>query len=191
MNTTNWEERWKDRRLGWDIGYPAPAIARYFEGEADKSARILIPGCGNAYEAEFLHQAGFTNVWVIDIAPSAIRSFLERFPKFPPAQAIAGDFFEHSGDYNYVIEQTFFCAIDPSIRPIYAEKMSKLIVPGGKLIGVVFDDPSLVNGPPFGGNAEDYKTFFAPFFYFDRYEKNKFSIPPRESKEYFMELRRK
>jgi hypothetical protein len=37
----------------------------------DKTNRILIPSCGNSYEAEYLLEQGFTNT-VIDIAPTSV-----------------------------------------------------------------------------------------------------------------------
>lgn len=38
-----------------------------------------------------------------------------------------------------LMEQTFFCAINPSLRKDYVAKMHELLAPNGKLVGVLFD----------------------------------------------------
>ncbi len=52
---------------------------------------------------------------------------------------ILGDFFKHKGEYELVLEQTFFCAINPSLRKNYVAKMKELLLLNGKLVGVLFD----------------------------------------------------
>jgi len=54
-----WDERWKSGQIGWDIGYASPPLVTYMDQYVNKNAAILIPGCGNAYEAEYLSQKGF------------------------------------------------------------------------------------------------------------------------------------
>ena len=58
----------------------------------------------------------------------------------------------------------FFCAIHPSMRPQYVQQMKKILKPGGKLVGLLFDFP-LESGPPFGGSYEEYKGHFQPHFH--------------------------
>lgn len=79
MEKEFWEQRWIDQQTGWDIGYASPAIVDYFNNIENNDIKILIPGCGNAYEAEAIYQMGFHNVWIIDIAEQAIESFKKRF----------------------------------------------------------------------------------------------------------------
>ncbi len=70
----------------------------------------MIPGAGNAYEAEYLFKQGFKNIFVLDISEKPLITFSERFPEFPESQLILGDFFTHKGLYDLIIEQTFFCS---------------------------------------------------------------------------------
>lgn len=58
-----WNERYSSQQTGWDIGSPSTPLKEYIDQLTDKDIRILIPGCGNAYEAEYLHQQGFSNVF--------------------------------------------------------------------------------------------------------------------------------
>jgi SAM-dependent methyltransferase len=188
FNSAYWESRWQLAQTGWDIGYPSDPIAAYFKQVSQKDAAILIPGCGNAWEGEFLLNAGFSGTHLIDIAPSAVQRIKERVPHFPKDQVILGDFFTHQGQYDFVVEQTFFCAIDPSLRARYAEQVFRLLKPGGKLVGVLFDCDFGNDHPPFGGSREEYTTYFHPAFEVLRMEKAPDSIKPRQGRELFIEL---
>lgn len=50
---TYWTTRYKEKKTGWDIGYPSTPIKAYADQLTDKQLKILIPGAGNAYEAEY------------------------------------------------------------------------------------------------------------------------------------------
>src|SRR5690554_3043107 len=89
-----WKSRWQHGETEWDIGYVSPPIQEYIDQMVNKDKRILIPGCGNAWEGEYLIKQGFNDTWLIDIAPEAVAHFRKRFPQFPPKQIITGDFFE-------------------------------------------------------------------------------------------------
>lgn len=183
-----WNNRYVNQQMGWDIGYPSTPLQEFIDALEDKSIRILIPGCGNAYEAEYLHHRGFTNVFVIDIAPLALEGFSERVPEFPKDHLIRGDFFEHQAEYDLILEQTFFCALNPDLRSDYAKKMNELLTPKGKLVGVMFKFPLTKKGPPFGGSAEEYQGYFAEYFSIQSMEECKNSIEPRMGNELWVEL---
>jgi hypothetical protein len=57
----------QSKTTGWDLAWCLP-IKNYIDTLKDKDIAILIPGCGNTYEAAYLLEQGFTNVTVIDIA---------------------------------------------------------------------------------------------------------------------------
>lgn len=157
----------------------------------NKHLSILIPGGGNGYEAEYLFEKGFKNVYLLDWSQPPLTAFAERNVAFPPTQLICEDFFLHNGLYDLIIEQTFFCAISPALRAAYAQKMHQLLAPGGKLIGLLFDTIFEKEGPPFGGSAAAYRPYFEPYFHFRHFETCYNSIPPRAGKELFIELERK
>lgn len=186
-----WNTRWENRQTGWDIGYASPAITEYMAQYPDKDASILIPGCGNAYEAEFLVGSGFTDVTLVDISPKAVENLNQKFGDKPQVKAICKDFFGHQGEYDLMIEQTFFCALPPEKREDYVKKASSLLNKNGKIIGLLFDKNFDRQGPPFGGDSEEYKTIFEPYFHIKIMEKNKNSIPPRAGSEVFVEMVKK
>ena len=181
-----WEKRWENNETGWDAGVITTPLKTYFDQLKDKSIKILIPGCGNAHEAEYLFEQGFKNTYIIDIVPQALNSFSTRVPHFPKENLICGDFFNHQNQYDLIVEQTFFCALDPKLRENYIKKMHELLKPNGKLVGLLFNIPLNESHPPFGGNKEEYKKQFSPYFKFKHFDTCYNSIKPRENNELFI-----
>lgn len=180
-----WTDRYINQETGWDVGYVSTPLKEYFDQLKEKNIRILIPGAGNAYEAEYLHQAGFTNVFLLDISEEPIHAFKKRVPGFPAEHCICEDFFLHDKKYDLIVEQTFFCALHPSLRERYVLKMKDLLSPEGKLIGLLFNIPLNADKPPFGGNEAEYRNLFEGKLVIQQMEKANNSIKPREGNELF------
>ena len=182
LDAQYWSERYHDGRTGWDIGYASPQLIA-FASEFPKNARILIPGCGRAYEAEALHRLGYTEVHIVDWSREPLVDFARRVLDFPGAHLIQSDFFELDGGFDLILEQTFFCALSPDLRDRYVAKVHSLLNEGGVLAGLLFDFPLTHEGPPFGGSAEEYRLRFADFFDLDRMDRADLSIEPRAGRE--------
>ncbi len=180
-----WANRYKTNDTGWDLGDISTPLKEFIDNLNDHSISILVPGAGNAYEVEYLFNKGFKNVFLLDIAEEPIENFKKRVPNFPKEQLIVGDFFEQKGQYDLIIEQTFFCALNPTLRKNYVSKMSELLKQNGKLIGLLFNIPLNDEKPPFGGNIDEYKKTFEPNLKFHTLEIAKNSIKPRENNELF------
>jgi len=192
LNQDFWSGRYQNHTTGWDTGAITTPLKSYFEQLENKDLKILIPGAGNSYEAEYLFLNGFTNVWVVDIAPEPLENLKKRCPKFPEKQLLQQDFFEIEENFDLIVEQTFFCAIDPKLRRKYAEKIHQLLNEKGKLVGLLWDNVLLDRVmPPFGGTREEYKTYFDELFKYKYFEKSHNSIKPRENNELFMVLVKK
>lgn len=183
-----WDNRYLNDDTAWDIGSVSPPLKAYIDQLENKDLRILIPGAGNAYEAEYLHQQGFDNVFVLDIATVIFDNIRERVPSFPGNHLIQEDFFTHHGQYDLILEQTFFCALDPALRKRYVSQMHTILKPGGKLVGVLFNDPLNADKPPFGGNREEYEALFFPTFQKRIFDACYNSVKPRAQRELFMIL---
>tara|TARA_B100001287_G_scaffold276728_1_gene288964 strand:- start:492 stop:1070 length:579 start_codon:yes stop_codon:yes gene_type:complete len=177
MNAKYWSSRYQNKQTEWDLGEVSAPLVEIFRG-IKKSAKILIPGCGNAYEAEFLFNSGYKNVYLIDIAKEPLETFRKRNEGFPEHQIILGDFFNHFGIYDFIIEQTFFCTIKPAIRSKYVLKTHKLLKSDGALIGVLFDR-KFEGGPPFGGSKNEYQNLFNKVFREVEIKECVHSIQPR------------
>lgn len=191
LSSEYWNTRYNENDFGWDTGDITTPLKTYFDQLTDKSLKILIPGAGNSYEAEYLFKNGFKNVFVLDFAEAPLKNIKTRCKDFPASQLIQDDFFKHTGQYDLIIEQTFFCAIDPKLRVDYAKHMPALLKPKGKLVGLLFDTIFEKEGPPFSGNKEEYLKYFSPYFNFNTFDKCYNSIKPREGRELFINFSKK
>ena len=191
LDVAFWNQRWLDGTTGWDIGYASPPITDFLSGYDQRDARILIPGCGNAYEAEFLSDNGFSDIVLLDIAPEAVRRLKEKFTLSKAVTVACGDFFEHEGKYDLILEQTFFCAQVLERREEYVEKVHTLLNPGGILAGVLFNIDFEQAGPPFGGDIEEYRRLFEPYFNIAIMQPCYNSIAPRAGSELFVKMIKK
>jgi SAM-dependent methyltransferase len=190
-NAEYWNKRYVNGYTGWDVGSISTPLKEYFDQLVNKDIRILIPGSGNGYEAEYLLEKGFRNVFLLDWSELALENFSKRNPYFPEKNPICGNFFEHKNKYDLIIEQTFFCAINPSERKKYAEKIYELLTEKGKLSGLLFNCDFEGNEPPFGGNEVEYKSYFSKLFTFMVFDKCYNSIKQRSGRELFIILEKK
>ena len=141
LNSTYWDTRYKENETGWDIGYASPALIEYANQLQSKDLKILIPGAGFGHEALRLLELGFTNITVIDLSQTALDRLRSKIPPTNKLHIIEGDFFQLQDTYDLILEQTFFCAIDPDLRAAYAKQAHNLLASGGKLAGVFFNFP--------------------------------------------------
>ena len=189
------EQYWNDQYIAnttnWDLGEVSPPIKEYVNQLTNKNLRILIPGCGNTHEADYLLDNGFTNITVIDIAPALVNQLKNKHALNPNIKIILGDFFEHQGAYDLILEQTFFCAINPSLRESYVKKVKSLLAPNGKLAGVLFNREFEHQGPPFGGVEASYRKLFENDFELTEFSSCYNSHHKRAESELFVLLTKK
>jgi len=191
-----WQQRYERDSIGWDMGQVSPPLKAYIDQlpESAKDQAILVAGAGNAYEVGYLYEQGFTNVTLVDFAPAPIEAFAKRYHDFPAEHLVCADFFGLPAEqyqFDWILEQTFFCAINPSRRDEYVQQMAKLLKPQSKLIGLLFDTDFGRDEPPFGGTKEEYQRRFDTHFDIDIMERSYNSHPARQGSELFIKLRAK
>lgn len=186
LDRNYWTERYFSGKMGWDIGYASPPLVQYLDQIENKDIRVLIPGAGSGYEAVYSWRSGFADTHILDFSNEPLERFKSSISGFPVEQVHQEDFFKHSGKYDLILEQTFFCALDPTLREDYAKKMKELLKPGGKLAGVWFDRKFDFDGPPFGAGAAEYKALFEKYFEVKTSGRCYNSIPERVGSEVFM-----
>lgn len=190
LNANYWDKQYENNETGWDLNGVSPPLKAFIDTLSDKQLGILIPGCGNAYEAGYLLQQGFTNVTLIDIASTLVEKLQQKFAG-EPIRILHADFFDHHEQYDLMLEQTFFCALDPSLRGRYAHHAHNLLRENGRLAGLLFNREFEKAGPPFGGNRNEYIQLFEPLFELKQFDVCTNSVKPRESTELFIELQKK
>lgn len=163
-NSEYWSKRYNRQDHPWDLHRPSRPIIEYFTQLKNRESKILIPGAGPGHEVGYLYEQGFKQVYYMDFSDSACSLFKATYPNFPADQILSDDFFNHGGKYDFIVEQTFFCALEPSrkMRKKYADSVYQLLKNGGKLIGLWWNfplDPPPSN-PPYGGSKEEYLGLF-------------------------------
>lgn len=191
LDASYWNNRYKNDDFGWDVGDITTPLKTYIDQLPNKSISILIPGAGNSYEAEYLFKNGFKNITICEFAPEPIKQLLQRVPDLPSKNILLADFFELADtNFDLIIEQTFFCAIDPSLRKRYFAQMHRLLKPKGKLVGLMFDCTFEKAGPPFSGSKDEYLTHISDKFIVKTFESCYNSIPSRAGRELFINLQK-
>lgn len=184
LNKEYWENRYVNKETGWAIGKISTPIKEYIDQLTNKELKILIPGAGNGFEFDYLIENGFKNVYVVDIAKQPLEEIALRHPNYR-SHLVENDFFELNDKFDLILEQTFFCALDPDWRNLYAHKMFNLLNKNGKIAGLLFNFPLTSEGPPFGGSIEEYISTFESKFKIITLENCYNSIKPRENRELF------
>lgn len=190
LNKEFWENRYETKETGWDVGEITTPLKEYIDQIEDKDLKILIPGAGNGYEFDYFISQGFKNVWVVDIAKQPLENLANKNPDFKN-NFILSDFFELNNQFDLILEQTFFCALEPNLRSKYVDKMYSLLTQNGKFFGLLFDFELTEVGPPFGGSKVEYISLFQDKFRLKVLEKAHNSIKPREGRELFFIFEKK
>lgn len=180
-----WNERHINKDTPWHLQNVSPPLKAYIDQWDNKQARILIPGAGHAHEALYLLSRGFTQITVCDISELAIDNIKSLIGSHGGITYYVGDFFEMTGTYDLILEQTFFCALDPSLREAYIQKMFELLDENGTLAGLLFASHFPFEGPPFGGTMDEYKTLFGKKLYMLSIDMCYNSVVPRQGNELF------
>lgn len=189
LNEDYWTKRYQEHKIGWDMGVPSPQLLHFMENqnEVGRNDRILIPGAGNAHEWVHFVQKGYEQVYAMDISPFPLNTLASRNPEHAHL-LLHEDFFRHDAKYDLILEQTFFCALDPSMRSTYVEHTHRLLKKGGILAGVLFNRTFPHQGPPFGGNQEEYQSLFEEWFEVIHMDEAMHSHPARLGSELFIHL---
>ena len=193
LNEEYWNLRYLNHQTNWDIGFPSPPIVKWFEKQKNLNLKILVPGAGLGHEVIYAFNKGFNNIYYMDYAEDAIKSFKKGCPKFPENHILICDFFNLNLNnyFDIIVEQTFFCAQKPSKRENYVAKAHELLKPNGKLIGLLFDAEFDKEGPPYGGRKNDYRSLFAKKFNIHKMSNTSLSIPARKGAEIWIEFLKK
>ncbi len=184
-----WQRRYEQDDTPWDKGAPAPALIQFLQ-EKQISGRVLVPGCGRGHEVRALGVRPDIVVVGLDLSATAIAQAKKiTAPSTPDANVsfVVGDFFdipvklEHS--FDWIIEHTCFCAIEPNRRRDYVLAASSALQAGGKIFGVFYLNPDTASGPPFAVSKRELSELFDPHFILLKEWVPEDSFPGREDRE--------
>jgi SAM-dependent methyltransferase len=184
-----WDARYARGDAGWDIAEVAPPIRRLLDEERLEKGSALIVGCGRGHEAHELARRGFSVV-ALDWSRLALEG--ARFGA-GAVRLLQGDVRRLplcDGSFDYVLEHTCYCAIDPVDRPDYRREVTRVLKPGGRLLGL-FYEPAQPQKPPFPVTREDIVSGFGDRFEIERLECPGDSIERRAGQEWLALLRKR
>lgn len=193
LNALFWNQRYENKEIGWDLGEVSPPIKNWIDNQKNKKINILIPGAGKGHEVKYAFEKGFENIFYMDMSHQAGELFKKTCPLFPKDQILIEDFFLFNKPlfFDALIEQTFFCAINPLLRSTYIEKTHEILKENGEIIGLLFNKEFDKNGPPFGGTINEYEELFSNKFDLRKFENSLFSALPRKGFEFWIEFIKK
>ena len=164
--TEFWEGRWRSGETPWDHGRFAPPFAEFVEREGAPRGKLLIPGPGSGHDVRYFAQLG-AQVVGLDIAPSSLEVARQRNPH-PDAEYCLGNILDPEekwqGRFDWVIEHTCLCALDPDSWPAYARAIPRLLKPGGHYLAIFYRNPHDTVGPPHGIDEATIERLFSPHF---------------------------
>ena len=182
-----WQADYERRSDGWDLGGPTPIFKRLAESGRFQPGRMVVPGAGRGHDAREFARHGF-QVTAIDFAPQAVHEMKRLAEPQAPVEILQHDLFslpqELDNSFEYLLEYTCFCAIDPQRRTEYADLVSRLLKPGGKYIDLAFPLDGRGGGPPFAvSESEVIDLFGQRGFKLQSREKPAESVSPRRHAE--------
>ncbi len=142
-----WDLRYGADFAPWDSGR-VPERLREFVRSWKGPRRVLVPGCGSAWDVRHFAENGW-EVLGLDFSPEALKAAA---PVLGPHAGCVreGDFFAPVAEapFPVVYERAFLCALPPRLWSAWAARVAELVVPGGVLAGFFFFDEG-ERGPPF------------------------------------------
>ena len=147
-----WEADYERKTDGWDLGAPTPVFKRLASSGQFQPGTMIVLGAGRGHDARELARHGF-QMTAVDFASHAADEMRRLADPAAPVEILQSDLFslplELNNSFDYVLEYTCFCAIDPKRRADYADLVTQLLKPNGIYIDLAFPLDGRAGGPPF------------------------------------------
>ena len=158
-----WEMDYERKTDGWDLGGPTPVFARLALSRDLKPGKMIVLGAGRGHDARTFARQGF-RVTAVDFASQAVSEMKHLDDPAAPMQILQHDLFrlphELDGSFDYLLEYTCFCSIDPLRRADYADVVTRLLQPGGLYLDLAFPLDGRSGGPPFAVSVAQIEALF-------------------------------
>ena len=158
-----WDANYEQGTDGWDLGRPTPVFQRLLRSQRLSPGRMIVLGAGRGYDAREFARRGF-QVTAVDFSSEAVREMQRLASPEAPVEILQHDIFTLpaalNNSFDYLLEYTCFCAIDPGRRAEYADLVTRLLQPGGMYIDLAFPLDGRKGGPPFAVSAAEVLDLF-------------------------------
>jgi methyl halide transferase len=158
-----WEADYERRTDGWDLGGPTPVFKRLISSRQLTPGQLIVLGAGRGHDAREFARHGF-QVTAVDFAAHAVNEMHRLADPHAPVEIMQQDLFtfphEKDNSFDYLLEYTCFCAIDPKRRAEYADLVTRLLKPDGIYIDLAFPLDGRKGGPPFAVKESEIMVLF-------------------------------
>jgi len=158
-----WDADYQRGTDGWDLKGATPAFNRLATGGHFQPGRMIVLGAGRGHDARLFARYGF-RVTAVDFSEVAASEMQRLAQPDAPIEILQSDLFalpaKFDGAFDYVLEYTCFCAIDPQRRSEYADLVTRLLKPGGLYVDLAFPLDTHQGGPPFAVSLSEVFSLF-------------------------------
>jgi len=153
-----WENIYLNDQAGWDLGTPTPVFEEVAKSPEIPPGKMIVIAAGRGHDARSFAAKGF-EVVALDFATQAVEEMQRLAIPDSPTTILQEDLFDLSEEFkhqfDYVLEYTCYCAIDPGRRKEYGNVIENLLKPGGRYIALAFPIGDYPGGPPFAVSVEE------------------------------------
>ena len=153
-----WDENYEQGTDGWDLGRPTPVFQRLLTSRQLVPGRMIVLGAGRGHDAREFARHGF-QVTAVDFSSQAASEMYRLATEDAPVEILQQDIFTLPDmlhySFDYVLEYTCFCAIDPNRRADYVDLVTRLLKPNGMYIDLAFPLDGRKGGPPFAVSTSE------------------------------------
>lgn len=197
---SKWELDYQRGTAGWSLHTPTPVFQHLLAEKNSRgeplfpSGRVLVPGAGLGYDAREFAKHGF-EVVAVDFAQAAADAMRGALTPATAHEIVQDDLFQLPASWNetfdYVLEYTCYCAIDPTRRAEYVDVVTRVLKRGGTYVALAFPLSDHTGGPPFAVNADELIALFeVRGFVLRRREIHPATIKPRKGREELIVMRK-
>lgn len=180
-----WNDCYESQHTPWNLNAPAPPFIQFLESTDLPVGRMAVLGSGHGHDAALFGEHGL-EVTGFDLSELAIEAATQQYGNL--ATFVLADLFNlpqaYTHQFDYVLEYTCFCAIEPELREAYVNVVYDLLKPKGTFIGVFFTHHN-EGGPPYKTTTEEVIRLFSPKFTIETLALSQHSHPKRQGEEHF------
>lgn len=193
MNPEFWQERWQNKRIGFNQPKVNPLLIKYFSAlDLPAGSQVFVPLCGKSIDIVWLANQGY-NVIGVELVESAVKEFFSEQNISPTvivhadnpvikcyqgqlteqnsSQKIAlwvGDIFAlNTTDISHidaVYDRAALIAMPPDMRAKYSEQVTTLSNHAPQLLLTLNYDQNQWAGPPFSITNEQIQQYYSSHY---------------------------
>lgn len=158
-----WELDYQRGGDGWDLGGPNPVFRSLIESGQISPGKMIVLCSGRGHDAREFARHGF-QVTAVDFSRTAAQEMERMNDSDATVEILQHDLFTLSarfdGSFDYILEYTCYCAIDPQRRAEFADLAARLLKPGGLYISLAYPVSQHAGGPPFAVSVPEVLRLF-------------------------------